>query len=85
MGDTVATVRLSIMLVMLSIPAAKLFLRLRMNEFTSAKEHPQRDKLEKISYLGLGKSETSAELKHSAKKLQKMSAISAELEPEMLL
>ena len=45
-------------------------------------EHQQRDMLEEISYLGMGESETSAELKHSAKKLQKMSAISAELEQD---
>ena len=71
------------MLVIPSIPAAELFFSLQMNERKSSIEHQQWDMLKEISFLGIGESEMSAELKHWS--MQKMSGILAEVEPDILL
>ena len=72
-GDTVAAVCFSIMLVIPSPPAAELFLSLQMNELRSLMEHQQREVGEDF-ILWNGRIKNVGRIEIFGKKLQKMSA-----------
>ena len=76
-GEMDEIVCLSIRLVIPSIPAAELFLSLRIRDWISTLEQLRREREEVVSYWSMGTLEASARLKHSEKKQLNLLAISA--------